>query len=606
MQRAGARVNVVPFDNDMNGISQEFKGILKHSRPDKSAPTLYFCWPRPDLERFRHSSELFIYTMWESSRLPVDWPERLNRMRAVVVPTRFCARVCRDSGVTVPIEVVPLGVDPAIYSFQQRPEREGLTTLVVGTFVGRKHAREAIAAWKLAFANEPLARLIIKSRFSHGHYESDDPRISFVDSNETTRGIAHWYAQADVLVAVGNEGFGLPLVEAMATGLPVIALNSEGQSDTCADAGPECVLALSPERWEPSNDPPFGSCGVRGVPGIEALAERLRWVANHRDEARELGRKASEWAIRERSIWATGPAVLDVLERYLQPRRALKQPYTFVVPSWQGACGIAEYTRHICESLNGVKATARTADIEGMRLLHIQHEPSLFDDAALTAMVQKARAQRVPVVITEHTVLRSLPAWEREADALVTLSQSGKQILRERWPQKRIECIPCGCPTWFPPRKKKRGRVIGAFGFLETHKGFWNLLEVLRALPDTELFLVSHAKNAGLEAEWTRAASGLRVHRRDGFLPVTEVASLLAAEADILVYWYDEIEHAAASSAVRVVWPPAYLSWRHRRVGLKTCGRHFSTARFDRRGAAPARRYRTPTGVEFCCSRLLS
>ena len=54
---------------------------------------------------------------------------------------------------------------------------------------------------------------------------------------EPTRGIAHWYARADVLLALGNEGFGLPLVEAMATGLPVIALDSEGQSDVCADAG---------------------------------------------------------------------------------------------------------------------------------------------------------------------------------------------------------------------------------------------------------------------------------------------------------------------------------------------------------------------------------
>jgi glycosyltransferase involved in cell wall biosynthesis len=552
MERAGARINVVPFEVDLNGLSEEFRQVLRRSQPDRSAPTLYFCWPRPDLDRFRHASEILIYTMWESSRLPADWPERLNRTRAVIVPTRFCARVCRDSGVNVPVEVVPLGVDPGVYHFHERPERPGLTALVVGTLAGRKHVREAIAAWKLAFGNDADARLIIKSRFRHGQYVPDDARIRFLDSNEPTRGIAHLYEQADVLIAAGNEGFGLPLVEAMATGLPVIALNSEGQSDVCQDAGPDLVLSVAPERWEESRDAPFGRAGVRGVPGVRAIADHLRWIGSHREDAREMGRRASAWVAEHRNVWAAGPAVLNVIERRVHPPRALRQSNTMLVPSWRTPCGVAEYARHLCENVPGIEATAREPAMHGVRVLHVQHEPSLFDDAALTALVQRARVQRVPVVITEHAVACDLPAWEREADVLVTLGQSGQQMLRARWPQKRIECIPCGCPTWFPPRKAKRGRVIGAFGFLETHKGFWRLLDVLRTLPDTELVLVSHAKNHETEARWSKAAEGLPVRHYKGFLPVDEVARLLAAEADVLAFWYDDTAHASASSAVRV------------------------------------------------------
>jgi glycosyltransferase involved in cell wall biosynthesis len=552
MQQAGAIVDVVPFELDTNGISDEFKKILRRSHPKRSAPTLYFGWPRPDLERFRNASELFIYTMWESNRLPGDWPARLNEMRAVIVPSRFCAQTCRDSGVTVPIEVVPLGVDPNIYHYQERPERKHLTTLVIGTLAGRKHVRETIAGWKLAFAGCPDARLILKSRFNYGNYTPDDPRISLVDSNETTRGIAHWYQQADVVVAVGNEGFGLPLVEAMATGLPVVALNSEGQSDLCEDAGPELLLRVAPERWEECNEWPFGSAGVRGVPGVEAIADRLRWVSTHREAARAMGRQASEWVLENRNVWTAGPAVLDVIERYTAPARKVRRAYTFLVPTWQTRCGVAEYTRNISESLSSIKATASLSDMKGVRVLHVQHEPALFDAAYLTAQVQKARAYGVPVVITEHMVTRELFAWEREADALVTLSESGKQMLRERWPKKRIECIPGGCSTWFPPRKRKRGRVIGAFGFFQSHKGFWRLLDLLRALPDTELLLVSHARNPEVEARWSRAAAGLPVRHHREFLSEEEAAQLLAAEADILVYGYDEISFAAASGAVRI------------------------------------------------------
>jgi glycosyltransferase involved in cell wall biosynthesis len=552
MHRAGATVNVVPLNLDADGLSEDLKQLLRRSRPDRSAPTLYFCWPRPDLDRFRQSSNLFIYTMWESSRLPADWPGRLNKMRAVIVPTVFCAGVCRASGVDVPVEVVPLGVDPSTYHFQERPERQTLTTLIIGTVIERKHVREASEAWKLAFAGDPDARLIIKSRFRHGSYVSADPRIRFVDANETTRGIAHWYEQADVLIAAGNEGFGLPLVEAMATGLPVIALNSEGQSDTCKEAGPERLMPVEPERWEDCNEAQFGRCGVRAVPGVEDMAERLRWVASHRAEAREMGRRASSWVLENRNIWTTGPAVLGVVERYVQPSRPLKRVRTFWVPSWQTPCGISEYTGHILETLPNVVATARMPDMRGVRVLHIQHEPSLFENAALTQGVQRARLQGVPVVITEHSVRREIAAWERDADALVALTLGGARTLRERWPGKRVEHIPCGCPAWFPPRKKRRGRVIGAFGFMESHKGFRSLLRAVEALPGTELLLVSHARNPENEARWAKLAAGLPVRHYREFMPVAEAARLLAAEADILVYWYDDITFASASAAVCV------------------------------------------------------
>jgi glycosyltransferase involved in cell wall biosynthesis len=112
--------------------------------------------------------------------------------------------------------------------------------------------------------------------------------------------------------------------------------------------------------------------------------------------------------------------------------------------------------------------------------------------------------------------------------------------------------MPHGCPTWFPPRKKSRGRVIGAFGFLEPHKGFWHLLDALRALPDTELLIFSYAKWRETEYRWDEAARGLPVRRVREFVPSGEAARRLAEEADILVFWYDEAPVASASGAIRV------------------------------------------------------
>jgi glycosyltransferase involved in cell wall biosynthesis len=325
MERAGAVVNISPLLIDLNGTSAEFKEMFHTSRPEIVGPVLYFCGPSEDwFNPYREVEDLFINTMWEADRLPAVWPERLNLARAVIVPSSFLVDVFRQSGVNVPVEVVAQGIDPDVYHYEQRPEREGLTTLMVGAVDERKHINEGISAWKLAFANDPHARLIIKSRFQKGNYSFDDPRITFYKHNEATRGIVGWYAEADVLLALGNEGFGLPLVEGMATGLPVIALDSEGQADICAEAG-DYLLPVAPVSWIPYKEHYWGPSGVQGVPGVEDVAKHLRWVATHRAEARDMGLAASAWALKYRNVWRMGPAILDVMEHYLQPARTLRQ-----------------------------------------------------------------------------------------------------------------------------------------------------------------------------------------------------------------------------------------------------------------------------------------
>jgi glycosyltransferase involved in cell wall biosynthesis len=323
MTRAGAVVNIAPLLIDLNGTSKEFGEIFHASQPEIVGPVLYFCGPSDWLDPYREVEDLFINTMWEADHLPAVWPERLNLARAVIVPSRFLVEVFRRSGVNVPVVVVEQGVDPDVYHYEHRPERDGLTTLMVGTVDERKHMGEGIAAWKLAFGHDPHARLIIKSRFQKGNYSFDDSRITFFKHDEATRGIPHWYREADVLLALGNEGFGLPLVEGMATGLPVIALDSEGQADVCAEAR-DCLLAVAPVAWVPYKELNWGPSGVQGVPGVEDVAERLRWVAAHRVEARDMGRAASEWALKHRNVWRMGPAMLEVMEHYVQPARSLR------------------------------------------------------------------------------------------------------------------------------------------------------------------------------------------------------------------------------------------------------------------------------------------
>ena len=245
--------------------------------------------------------------------------------------------------------------------------------------------------------------------------------------------------------------------------------------------------------------------------------------------------------------------------------------YTLWVPSLGTACGISEYTKHIAqETTPPTRITARPPRVAGVRVLHVQHEYALFGEGNLNDVTQAMRDAHVPVVVTEHSVIiaerppgpienpwerilfKARHEWEENADVLVALSEHGVQVLRARWPAKRIVHLPHGCPTWFPPRKSTRGRVIGAFGFLGPHKGFTDLLRVLREVPGTELLIYSHPKYTEYEEQWLESIRGLPVQWIREYLPEEEIATRLADRADVLTYWYREGPLASSSGAVRV------------------------------------------------------
>lgn len=313
MSAAGACVNLRPLRLDRRALHPKVLALLESSVSDAGGPVLYSTLAQSATVEPRPT---FVHTMWASSRIPRPWVRRLNEVTAVLAPTRFVADLFRRCGVRRPIHVTPDGVDPQLYPYLTRPRGPSVTTLIVGTWLRRKHIAEGIAGWRLAFGDDPNARLLITTRPGDTARPSRDPRIQLINDPEPIRGIAHRYAQADVLLALGSEGFGLPLVEGMATGLPVIVLDSEGQSDICREV-PELVLAVPAVRTEPCRDVMYGDVGVRGVPGPIDIAARLRWVADHRDEATDLGRAASAWVHRNRNAWAKGPLALQAMESHV-------------------------------------------------------------------------------------------------------------------------------------------------------------------------------------------------------------------------------------------------------------------------------------------------
>lgn len=300
-----------------------------------------------------------LYTMWESTEVPSgerDWAPHLERADLIIVPAEFSRRVFLDAAPRANVKVVPLGLDAASWPVQKRERRAGApyVFLMVGDLSSRKGWRLAYMAFMKAFGDDPNVHLVLKTRGSSElamwhwtdrwvpAYNDDGTPIfngsgrqAMVRNREPVRYYAHngdwsmpmrgdanvrilrgeWskrnlmklYRAADCFVWPSlGEGWGYPPREAAATGLPVITCAHTGMDD----AGEWAYTIPYEEDRVPALFRHWGGqCGYFPLPDVDALAERMRWVYEHREAAAHFGALASRVVTRR----TTTDAAVDIL-----------------------------------------------------------------------------------------------------------------------------------------------------------------------------------------------------------------------------------------------------------------------------------------------------
>jgi glycosyltransferase involved in cell wall biosynthesis len=173
-----------------------------------------------------------------------------------VAVSRFDEGELREAGcartVVIPVanvEVPPVEPDPAaLERLRAQDPGPGPRWLSVGRLAPNKAHHHTIAALLVARASsDPGARLTVVGSPSEPAYAAALGRyagslglagaVEFVSGIADAELAAH-YRRADVLVMLSeHEGFGVPLVEAMGHGLPIVAFDSGAVSEVLGDAG---------------------------------------------------------------------------------------------------------------------------------------------------------------------------------------------------------------------------------------------------------------------------------------------------------------------------------------------------------------------------------
>jgi len=209
------------------------------------------------------------------------------------------------------IEVIPNGVDFAYFDRARlpastRPSREGGVLGTVGRLNPLKGQDTLLRALAILRPKRPELRLeIVGEGTLRASLEALtrelglEDRVSFlgaISRDDLRARLASW----DVFALPSRgEAFGIALLEAMAMELPVVASGVEGISELVSHQANGLLV--------PPDDP-------------GALAAELEWLLARPDEAREMGRRAREQALRRFDLTAAAAHLVATYDQLLALR----------------------------------------------------------------------------------------------------------------------------------------------------------------------------------------------------------------------------------------------------------------------------------------------
>ena len=301
LQRVGADFKDIPVRN---------KELTWPADDKIKVDGLAFVWTVPEYWDRVEADELWGAFAWETTWLPTYRVDMINeRADRLFTFSEWAKEMFEDSGVTIPVHVMPHGVNQREYHYLERNgRRHPYTFLLMGELAERKGWDLAYTAFLEEFGTDPNVRLVMKTRGRCPLAECTDPNVEVIAIEYGIPMMRELFRQADCFVFPSRgEGYGIPPREAAATGLPVIATNWGGLTEGGITnyAYPLRHTMVKANYGYQQAEP----CGEWAEPDKGHLRFLMRAFYENQAAAKAEGRRAAEW-IREHCGWDVGARVL--------------------------------------------------------------------------------------------------------------------------------------------------------------------------------------------------------------------------------------------------------------------------------------------------------
>ncbi|XP_076885923.1 uncharacterized protein LOC143535596 [Bidens hawaiensis] len=323
--------------------------VICHSEPGAWNPPLFQTTPCPP----SNSRFAIGRTMFETDRVNPEHVRRCNAMDMVWVPTEFHVDSFVKSGVD-PDKVVKVvqAVDTEFFDPRKYAplDLSLFGDLVLGSRLERRNGENpfvflSVFKWEYRKGWDVLLQSYLKEFDSLDNvclylltnpYHSDsnfgNKIVEFVEDSGLEKPVNGWapvyvidshiaqvdfpklYKAADAFVLPSRgEGWGRPIVEAMAMSLPVIATNWSGPAEYLTE---ENSYPLTVDRMSEVVDGPFKG-HLWAEPSVDKLMFLMRYVMENQEEAKSKGEKARKDMVDKYSPEIVASIVSDQIQRVL-------------------------------------------------------------------------------------------------------------------------------------------------------------------------------------------------------------------------------------------------------------------------------------------------
>jgi glycosyltransferase involved in cell wall biosynthesis len=294
--------------------------LLRH--PRHLQLTIRHSWP-PDFSR-PSRGKLAVIVPWEYGAVPQVWSRQIEQnVDELWVPSTFVRDVFVRAGVGAQrIQVIPNGIDPRVFSPEGETSRphgcRKYMFLFVGGAIRRKGIDVLLEAYKTAFDAGDDVTLVVSTgvnpAYSHNSmngllaefaHHPRNPHLQTMAEQYDDTTMAALYRSCDAFVLpYRGEGFGMPNVEAMACGRPIITTEQGPSQDYCS---PQTAYLIPAKQTTVPDDPPaLGELSGEFTwfePDVTELARTMLHVYRNPSEATQRGRAAAK-AVRQKFAWS--------------------------------------------------------------------------------------------------------------------------------------------------------------------------------------------------------------------------------------------------------------------------------------------------------------
>ena len=234
--------------------------------------------------------QTIMYTVWDSTLMNRKFAFEINKGRLVMVPSEACKKCLVDSGVKIPIEVIPHGFHAIFHPLNNRPTHFpcvfGSGGQITTPKNDKKNLSKLLEAWRKAFPGQEDVFLHLKtSPESFFPTSFPDKRIKVLNSTVSKENMASWYRNLTCFVNVSKfEAFGQMMAESMACGIPNITTNASGMGTYFKDnMGYRVGYEITPTGNDTYPE------GEWYDPKMDELIAMMRYVYENRQEVAARG-----------------------------------------------------------------------------------------------------------------------------------------------------------------------------------------------------------------------------------------------------------------------------------------------------------------------------